>query len=96
MIQIPVITTLIMFMWLIVIELKNDMYFVLIMKYVCIGCEELPRLKKDVIRFEIELEIEFLSDPEWSTGRPTSLPTRDCEALFLFYLIYHISLAFSL
>ena len=72
------------------------MYFVLIMKHVSLWCEELPRLKRDVIGFEIELEIECLSDPEWSIGRPTNLPTRDYGALFLFYLAYHIFLALSL
>ena len=124
MIQISVVTILVMFMWLIVIEFKSDMYFVLIMKhqlytlFIILSQKilfpffapmsphgrdsgihflgNLPRLKRYVIRFKIELEIEFLSDPEWSTGRPTSLLARDYEALFLFYLIYHISLAFSL
>ena len=84
--QIPVVMILVMFIWLIIVEFKSNMYFVLIMKHVWIWCEELPRLKRDVIGFEIELEVEFLSDPEWSTGRPTNLPARDCEAYFCFIL----------
>ena len=97
MLQIQVLVTiLVIYIWLRVVEFKSDTYYVLIMKHVCIWCEELTWLKRYVIKFEIGLKIEFLLDPKWSIGGPTSLPYRDYGTLFLFYLVYHISLALLL